>query len=70
MLTKIINLTHGFIEPVGGGVLRRCHASQIKEGVAADLKPVYRRLKTALESDDGLMAACIKEAVNRGHKLY
>jgi hypothetical protein len=70
MLNKILNLTHGFIEPMGTGILHRCCKSQIKEGVAVNLKPVYRRLKAALKSDDGLMAACIKEATRRGHKLY
>jgi hypothetical protein len=67
---KIYSTTHGFIEPIGKGALRRCHESFIKEGTAVHLLPVYQRLKTALESDEVLLAACIKEATEWGKKGY
>lgn len=67
---KIYSTTHGFIEPMGRGALRRCHESFIKEGTAVLLLPVYKRLKTALESDEGLLTACIKEATEWGKKGY
>jgi hypothetical protein len=67
---KIYSTTHGFIEPMGNGALRRCHESFIKEGTAVHLLPVYQRLKAALESDEGLLAACTKEAAEWGKRGY
>nr|CBX30586.1 unknown protein [uncultured Desulfobacterium sp.] len=67
---KIYNTTHGFIEPLGKGALRRCNMSFVKEGTAVHLLPVYRRLQSVIESDAGLLSTCIKEAAEWGTRGF
>ncbi len=68
--SKIYNTTHGFIEPIGRGSIRRYHESSIKEGRTVHLLSVYKKLKTVLESDEELFTVCIKEAAEWGQRGY
>lgn len=66
---KIINIAHGFIEPLGRGEVKAMKKRFIGEGSAVNAHTAYRRLIKALRSDDFLLSSCIKEAESRGHKI-
>lgn len=64
---KVFDIQFGYIEKTTLGPLGVFHQQEIKAGRAMYLDKAYKKLRKALESDDYLMAECIKLAISRGY---